>query len=253
MFRAAATSSFEKIFLFSVIALSSLLYPYFFYWYLHTACVTVAHAIFQPNVPPGPWRAVFLFCLRHICGSKSFSAWPSARCFCSSSRLRFLSRYIQRGRMRGTDVSNIRHKLPITPSAASIGPSLCHCARRCSKRCANSFPSCAALRSSSSAFAQSLGTPFPRMYSFPNWYFAQGAADLRTYTSDACADSAKSRAADPASTARPFPFRKYFASLYLANPFPCSAARSNQSAAFVSSKNGDVSSACSFPSAYSAK
>lgn len=43
------------------------------------------------------------------------------------------------------------------------------------------------------------------------------------------------------------------ASLYLANPFPCSAARSNQSAAFVSSKNGDVSSACSFPSAYSAK
>ena len=63
----------------------------------------------------------------------------------------------------------------------------------------------------------------------------------------------KSRAADPASTVRPFPFRKYFASLYLANPFPCSAARSNQSAAFVSSKNGDVSSACSFPSAYSAK
>ena len=69
----------------------------------------------------------------------------------------------------------------------------------------------------------------------------------------ACAASAKSRAADSASTARPFPFRKYFASLYLANPFPCSAARSNQSAAFVSSKNGDVSSACSFPSAYSAK
>jgi hypothetical protein len=31
LFRAAATSSFEKIFLFSVIALSSLLYPYFFY------------------------------------------------------------------------------------------------------------------------------------------------------------------------------------------------------------------------------
>ena len=115
------------------------------------------------------------------------------------------------------------------------------------------IPSCAALRSSSSAFAQSLGTPFPRMYSFPNWYFAQGVTNLRTYTSDACAASAKSRAADPASTARPFPFRKYFASLYLANPFPCSAARSNQSAAAASSKNGDVSSACSFPSAYSAK
>lgn len=140
------------------------------------------------HLAPG---GLFSFCLRHICGSKSFSAWPSARCFCSSSRLRFLSRYIQRGRMCGADVSNIRHKLPITPSAASIGPSLCHCARRCSKRCANSFPSCAALRSSSSAFAQSLGTPFPRMYSFPNWYFAQGVTNLRTYTSDACAASAK--------------------------------------------------------------
>ena len=56
---------------------------------------------------------------------------------------------------------------------------------------------------------------------------AQGVTNLRTDTSDACAASAKSRAADPASTARPFPFRKYFASLYLANPFPCSAARSN--------------------------
>ena len=120
LFRAAATSSFEKIFLFSVIALSSLLYPYFFYWYLHTACVTVAHAIFQPNIPPGPWRDVFLFCRCHICGSKSFSAWPSARCFCSSSRLRFLSRYIQRGRMCGADVSNIRHRLPITPSARPL-------------------------------------------------------------------------------------------------------------------------------------
>ena len=124
------------------------------------------------------------------------------------SRLRFLSRYIQRGRMCGADVSNIRHRLPITPSAASIGPSLCHCARRCSKRCANSFPSCAALRSSSSAFAQSLGTPFPRMYSFPNWYFAQGVTNLRTDTSDACAAfGKKGRAADSASTARPFPSR----------------------------------------------
>ena len=217
LFRAAATLLFKRSFVFSVIALSSLLYPYFFYWYLHTAC-QVTHAIFHPNIPPGPGEWFLFACVTSAGfkivfphGQRRAVSVPAPACaFCPDT-------YSADG-CAGADVSNIRHRLPIT-LCTSIGLSLCHCARLCSKALCEFISVLCRFRQQFLRFAQSLGTPFPRCTAFSQLVFCPGRrGSVHSDTSDACAASAKAvpRILHPRHGLSRL--RKHFASLYLANP-----------------------------------